>query len=123
MSGVLLENFAVSEIVKSYRNAGQEPYVYFYRDRGVKEIDVILEVNRELYSFEFKKTALPDKPIVKTFGVIDYAPLKRGTGAVLCMAERFCAFDRENPIVPIWGNRAWERAFSAHEITYSALGE
>ena len=37
MSGALLENFAVSEIVKGYQNAGLEPYLYFYRDRDAKE--------------------------------------------------------------------------------------
>ena len=30
MNGALLENFAVSEIVKSYQNAGLEPFVYYY---------------------------------------------------------------------------------------------
>ena len=43
MSGALLENFAVSEIMKSYQNAGLEPYLYFYRDRDTKEIDIIME--------------------------------------------------------------------------------
>ena len=38
----------------------------------------------------------------RTFGVIDKAPLKVGTGAVLCMAEQFGAFDRDNLIVPVW---------------------
>ncbi|MEG0546713.1 MAG: ATP-binding protein, partial [Oscillospiraceae bacterium] len=31
MNGALLENFTVSEIMKSYQNAGREPYLYFYR--------------------------------------------------------------------------------------------
>ncbi|MFR5760691.1 MAG: hypothetical protein ACLUFI_03095 [Oscillospiraceae bacterium] len=36
MSGALLENYTVSEIAKSYQNAGLEPYLYFYRDRDAK---------------------------------------------------------------------------------------
>lgn len=102
MSGALLENFAVSEIVKGYQNAGLEPYLYFYRDRDAKEIDVILEGDGKLCPLEIKKTATPDKRIVRTFGVIDKSPLQLGTGAVLCMAEQLGAFDRENLIVPIW---------------------
>ena len=102
MSGALLENFTVSEIVKGYRNAGLEPYLYFYRDRDAKEIDVILEGDGKLCPLEIKKTATPDKRIVRTFGVIDKSPLQLGTGAVLCMAEQLGAFDRENLIVPIW---------------------
>lgn len=102
MGGALLENFAVSEIMKSYQNAGIEPYLYFYRDRDAKEIDVILEGNGKLCPLEIKKTAMPDKRIVKTFGVLDKSPLEVGTGAVLCMSEKFTAFDRDNLIVPIW---------------------
>ena len=101
MNGALLENFTVSEIMKGYQNAGLEPYLYFYRDRDAKEIDVIIEGNGKLCPLEIKKTATPDKRLVKTFGVIDKAPLQVGTGAILCMAERFGAFNRENLIVPI----------------------
>lgn len=102
MNGALLENFAVSEIMKGYQNAGLEPYLYFYRDRDTKEIDVIIEGDGKIYPLEIKKTATPDKRIIRTFGVIDKAPLEIGTGAVLCMAEQFGAFDRNNLIVPIW---------------------
>lgn len=102
MSGALLENFAVSEIMKSYQNAGLEPYIYFYRDRDAKEIDVVIEGDGKLCPLEIKKTATPDKRIIKTFGVLDKAAMEIGTGAVLCMAEQLGAFDRENLIVPIW---------------------
>lgn len=102
MGGALLENFAVSEIMKGYQNAALEPYLYFYRDRDAKEIDVIIEGDGKLCPLEIKKTATPDKRIIKTFGVIDKAPLEVGTSAVLCMAEQFGAFDRDNLIVPIW---------------------
>lgn len=102
MSGALLENFTVSEIIKGYQNAGREPYLYFYRDRDAKEIDVIMEGDGKLCPLEIKKTATPDKRIVRTFNVIDKSPLQLGTGAVLCMADQFGAFDRDDLIVPIW---------------------
>lgn len=102
MSGALLENYTVSEIVKGYQNAGLEPYLYFYRNKDAKEIDVIMEGDGKLCPLEIKKTALPDKRIIRTFGVIEKSPLERGTGAVLCMSDKFSAFDKENLIVPIW---------------------
>ncbi len=102
MSGALLENFAVSEIMKSYQNAGLEPYLYFYRDRDAKEIDVVIEGDGKLCPLEIKKTTAPDKRIIRTFGVLDKASLEIGTSAVLCMVEQFGAFDRENLIVPVW---------------------
>lgn len=102
MSGALLENFTVSEIMKSYQNAGREPYLNYYRDRDAKEIDVIIEGDGRLYPLEIKKTATPDKRITKTFSVIDKSPLILGTSAVLCMSDRLSAFDSNNLIVPIW---------------------
>lgn len=102
MSGALLENFAISEIAKSYQNAGRSPYLYFYRDRDAKEIDVVLEENGKLYPLEIKKTAAPDRRITNTFAVVNRSPLERGTGAVLCLAQEFSAFDRDDLIIPIW---------------------
>lgn len=102
MSGALLENFTVSEIVKGYQNIRQEPYIHYYRDKDAKEIDVLLERDGKLFPLEIKKTALPDKRLVRTFHVIDKAPLELGTGAVLCMSDSLGAFDSQNLIVPIW---------------------
>ncbi len=102
MNGALLENFTISEIVKSYQNAGLEPYLYFYRDRDAKEIDAILEADGKLCPLEIKKTAMPDKRLTRVFGVIDKSPLRLGTGAILCMADKLSAFDSNHLIVPIW---------------------
>ena len=102
MSGAILENFAVSEIIKSYHNFGLEPYVYYYRDKDTKEIDIILEGDGKLYPIEIKKTATPSSQLTRVFGVIDKSPLIRGTGAVLCTSDRLSAFNRDNLIVPIW---------------------
>ncbi len=102
MSGALLENFTISEIAKSYQNAGRSPYLYFYRDRDAKEIDVVLEENGKLYPLEIKKTAAPDRRITNTFAVVNRSPLERGAGAVLCLAQEFSAFDRDDLIIPIW---------------------
>ena len=102
MNGALLENFVISEITKGYQNAGLEPYLYFYRDRDGNEIDVVMEYDGKLYPLEIKKTSLPDKRITNAFNVIDKFPLQRGTGAVLCTARQFSAFDKDNLIVPVW---------------------
>ena len=102
MSGALLENFTISALVKSYQNVGASPYLYFYRDRDAREIDALLEADGKLFPLEIKKTATPDKRLVRNFDMIERSPLERGTGAVLCLAQSFSAFDRENLIVPVW---------------------
>lgn len=101
MNGALLENYAVAEVVKSYQNAGQEPYLYYYRDADAKEIDLILERDGRLFPMEIKKMASPPKKLTRVFDLIDKSPLQRGTGAVLCMADRLGAFDQSNLIIPI----------------------
>jgi len=101
MSGALLETYTVSEILKSHQNMGKEAFLYYYRDKDTKEIDLLMEGDGKLYPIEIKKTTTPERRLINQFNVIDKSPLKRGTGAVLCMAETLTAFDSENLIVPI----------------------
>ena len=101
MSGALLENYTVAEIIKTYQNAGQEPFLYCYRDKDAREIDLILERDGKLFPIEIKKMASPPKKLTKVFDLIDKSPLQRGTGAILCMADQLGAFDQNNLIVPI----------------------
>ena len=101
MSGALLENYTVAEIIKTYQNAGQEPFLYYYRDKDAREIDLILKQDGKLFPIEIKKMASPPKKLTKVFDLIDKSPLQRGTGAILCMADQLGAFDQNNLIVPI----------------------
>lgn len=103
MNGAILENFVVSEIVKSYQNCAREPFIYYYRDKDTKEIDIILEDSGKLYPIEVKKTTTPSNQLTRVFAVLDKATLERSTGAVLCMTDRLSAFDSRNLIIPIWG--------------------
>lgn len=102
MNGAILENFAVSELVKSYLNCGVEPYVYYYRDKDAKEIDIVLEHDGILNPIEIKKTANPGTELTRVFTVLDRASATRGNGAILCMKPELGAIDKNNLIVPIW---------------------
>lgn len=101
MNGALLENYTVAEVVKSYQNSGLEPFLYYYRDADAKEIDLLLERDGKLFPVEIKKMATPPKKLTKVFELIDKSPLQRGTGAILCMADKLGAFDQNNLIIPI----------------------
>ncbi|MSS91479.1 ATP-binding protein [Eisenbergiella tayi] len=101
MSGALLENYTVAEIIKTYQNAGQEPFLYYYRDKDAREIDLILERDGKLFPIEIKKMVSPPKKLTQVFDLIDKSPLQRGTSAILCMADQLGAFDQDNLIVPI----------------------
>lgn len=101
MNGALIENYTISEIRKSYQNKGREAFLYYYRDKDSKEIDLIIETDGQLFPIEIKKTATPDKKMLNTFKVLDKPSIQRGKGAILCMADSLNAFDKDNYIVPI----------------------
>ncbi len=61
-AGQFFEIWAVSEIVKSFLNAGKSLRdLYYYRDADQREIDLILKIGRVLYPIEIKMTAKPKK--------------------------------------------------------------
>ena len=101
MNGAFLENYCISEILKGFENAGKEAAMYFYRDKDAKEIDLILERDGMLMPLEIKKTSSPVKSMIASFTALEKPPLKRGTGALICLAEHLGAFDRDNFIVPV----------------------
>ena len=102
MNGVILENYVVSEIAKTYLNSGLEPAMYYYRDKDSKEIDVVLEQNGELNPIEIKKTSNPGTELTRVFSLLDKASVPRGKGAIICMKPSVGAIDRDNYIIPIW---------------------
>lgn len=92
MSGQFFETFVVSEILKSYSNAGID-YRYcvsYYRGKdkinGTEgEIDLIIEENGVVYPIEIKKNESVNAGMTAAFRVLDNLPdKKRGTGAVIC---------------------------------------
>ena len=102
MNGAMLENYVVSEIMKTYLNNGKAPFMYYYRDKDAKEIDIVLEHDGVLNPIEIKKSANPSSELVKVFSLLDNASLPHSKGAIICMKPELSAIDRENYIVPIW---------------------
>ena len=102
MSGAILENYVVSEIIKTYYNSGEMPGIYYYRNNDSKEIDIILEADGQLHPCEIKRTATPGSELTRTFKVLDKGSVPRGMGAVLCMHDTISAIDSQNLIVPVW---------------------
>ena len=102
MNGAILENYVVAEIRKTYLNCGKDPYLYYYRDKDAREIDIILEHDGVLNPIEIKKSANPGSELIKVFKLLDKSSAKRSKGAVVCMKPELSAIDRENYIVPVW---------------------
>ncbi|MCR5338592.1 MAG: ATP-binding protein [Lachnospiraceae bacterium] len=102
MNGAILENYVVSEIAKTYHGNGREPFMYYYRDKDAKEIDIVLEHDGVLNPIEIKKTSNPGTELIRVFSLLDRAGTPRSKGAVICMKPGLSAIDRDNYIVPVW---------------------
>ena len=102
LNGAVLENYVVSEIRKTYYNAGKDCYLWYYRDKEMQEIDLIMESDGILHPLEIKRSVNPGSELIHTFGVLDKGSVPRGTGAILCMRPTLSAINRENFVVPIW---------------------
>ena len=90
MSGGLFENFIVSEIIKSYYNAGHETEkIYFYRDKDKREIDLVIEKDNILYPIEIKKSALPALDMAKHFSALTKINgISVGQGCIICQCDK-----------------------------------
>lgn len=103
MAGAFFETFVVSEVIKSYYNAGiSEPPLYFYRDKDMNEIDLLIEDSGTLYPIEIKKHADPRKSDVAAFSRIDKIPdVKRGPGGVICLYDKLITLQENDRAIPI----------------------
>ena len=95
MAGELFETFVVSEILKSFSNAGLDyrMFVTYYRGKDKSEvreseIDLLIEEGNTIYPIEIKMSANPKLSMTNSFDVIDKIKGKqRGTGTILCMYD------------------------------------
>jgi len=89
-AGNVFETFIISEIIKSYLNAGKVNVpIYFYRDQNGREIDLVIESADTLYPVEIKMSASPNLSMAKHFKALDdVVGMKRGTGVILCQYGR-----------------------------------
>ena len=108
MSGNIFETFVVSEILKSYSNAGMD-YRYsvtYYRgkDKGNEsEIDLIIEQDGRLYPIEIKKKEKPVASDAAAFTLLDKVKEKeRGTGAIVCMCSAPGILRDNLNAIPAW---------------------
>ncbi len=103
MAGAFFESFVVSEIIKSYYNKGiLEVPIYFYRDKDMNEIDILIEDNGVLYPLEMKKHADPNKRDIDAFAQLDKIPnVKRGPGGVICLYDNLVTLKGEDKVIPV----------------------
>ena len=100
-SGAIFETYAVSELIKSYWHNGASPSIYFYRDKDMREIDIILEENGKLYPLEIKQKTNPNTDDIKNFSVLSQFGKEAAPGGVLCMAESWYPLGKKDYVIPV----------------------
>jgi predicted AAA+ superfamily ATPase len=114
MAGAFFETFVVSEIYKSFINVGKIPPLFYYRDGGARENDLIIGQNGTLYPIEIKKSGSPTGA-AKHFSVLNpvaeernfdeterHMKMEIGMGSVICLANNLRPIDEKNWTVPLW---------------------
>ena len=103
MAGAFFESFVISEIIKGYYNKGiVDPPLYFYRDKDMNEIDLVIEENGTLYPLEIKKHADPQKKDLDAFDLLGKIPgVNRGSGGVICLYDRLVTLRGNDRAIPI----------------------
>lgn len=102
INGAVLENYVVSELIKTYQNAAQDCLLWYYRDKSCNEIDMVIESDGQLHPLEIKRSVNPGSELIGAFSVLDRGSVPRGKGALLCMRPELSAINGDNYIVPIW---------------------
>lgn len=100
MDGAFLETYVVTEIVKSYYNAGKAADLFYYRDIDKKEIDLLIVEGDKMYPIEIKKSKEPAKPD-KNFSVLSRLSADIQPGIILCMSDELIPYNREAWYCPI----------------------
>ncbi|MEA4871757.1 MAG: ATP-binding protein [Synergistaceae bacterium] len=102
MAGAFFETFVIAEVIKSYLNKGKDIPLFFYRDKDMNEIDLLILQNKTLHPIEIKKHADPGKKDISAFRILDKIPgIKRGQGGVVCMYDSLITLQGEDKIIPV----------------------
>ena len=107
LAGSLFETFVVSEIIKSYSNAGIDyrMYLTYYRGKDKSresEIDLVIEDGDALYPIEIKMTANPRPDMTNAFDVLDKVKgKKRGKGILLCLYDKVTSLNENAVALPV----------------------
>lgn len=102
LSGAILENYVVSELLKTYQNHARECLLWYYRDKEMREIDMIMESDETLHPLEIKRSVNPGKELIRAFDILNKSSTARGKGGLLCMRPTLSAINSDNYIIPIW---------------------
>ena len=100
-SGIYLEAYIISELIKSYDNAGVPLDISYLRNKDTEEIDLLIYKNLTYYPLQIKKTADPNRGMLKNFRFLENAEVNVGNGGIISFYEKLVKLDDKNYYIPI----------------------
>ena len=103
-AGHVFETFVVSEVLKSYMNAGADVRdVWFYRDSRKREIDLVIQEGRVLHPVEIKMGVQIGTDATKSFSCLEgMQGYEVGIGHVICQTDHPYPISQNVQAVPVW---------------------
>ena len=103
-AGHIFETFVVSEVLKSYMNAGASLRdIWFYRDSKKREIDLVIQEGHILHPVEVKMAATVGSDAVRNFACLeDIAGYELGFGHVVCQTKEPYFISKDIQAIPVW---------------------
>ena len=99
-SGHFFESYVVGEFIRNYAYDKNKVNLNFYRDREMKEIDLLIEEGGVLHPVEIKKSSMPDRSAIKNFDVLKKLNMEIGGGGVVCAADTVLPINENNFFIP-----------------------
>ena len=102
MSGAFFETYIVSELIKNAYAFDLNPqeYLFYYRDKDQKEIDILYAAPDKLIPIEIKAGISPVKS-TKNFSVLSKYNMEIGVGLVIDNCEKIRAINENAFYVPV----------------------
>lgn len=103
-AGHVFETFVVSEVLKSYMNAGANLRdVWFYRDQKKREVDLVIQKGHVLHPVEVKMGVQIDEDATGNFPCLENIPgHELGFGHVICQTREPYLVTRDVQAAPVW---------------------
>ncbi len=99
-AGHYYENHVIGSFVRNAAYGRNKVNLNFYRDKNMKEIDLIVEQDGVLHPLEIKKASAPDRNLIRTFSVLKETERQVGAGGVVCMTDVPLPIDEKNCFIP-----------------------
>lgn len=100
LSGAFFETYVISEIVKSYYNAGKMLNLFYYRDVDQKEIDLLIVDANTIYPIEIKKNKNPSWN-EKNVKVLEKFKMEIAPALVICMVDELIPQSKQLYLCPV----------------------